>query len=461
MTLRLNLYRFWFRLWMYMLPLIAFAISAYIHFFHMTAALSVVDYNPVFYFAVLLFTTVIWSIIAEHNHLCDVDDLFSQYTGTWRAFSCCATTCFLLVCVLFFYRHQDLSRIFFSVSAVALFTCTVLSRVGFRYLLRGRYSSPRSLRVLIVGTDADAVRLTARLREVPIAPSQVVAHIRLPGQQVVVSGPIYELEDLAKGSMVPFDDVVIALPPSKLGLLSDLATRLKPLCAPIRAILDFGDVAIVRDRLFQFGDLQMLDLATAATESPHYFVLKRIFDIVFALCVIIFTGPLMLLFVFLIKFTSPGPVLFRQRRVGLNGQSFTMYKFRSMRISPASETDTQWANATDSRRTAFGNFLRRSGLDELPQFFNVLKGEMSVVGPRPERPFFVSKFLREINYYNTRHRLKVGITGWAQVNGWRGDTSIQKRLECDLYYIQNWSFLLDLRIAWLTIWLGLFGENAR
>jgi lipopolysaccharide/colanic/teichoic acid biosynthesis glycosyltransferase len=137
-----------------------------------------------------------------------------------------------------------------------------------------------------------------------------------------------------------------------------------------------------------------------------------------------------------------------------------MYKFRTMRVGPKNAGDTQWTTAGDSRKTRFGTFLRRASLDELPQFINVLKGDMSVVGPRPERPFFVHKFLEEINRYNRRHTLKVGITGWAQVNGWRGDTSIEKRIEYDLYYLQNWSFSFDLRIIVMTPFTGLINRNA-
>jgi lipopolysaccharide/colanic/teichoic acid biosynthesis glycosyltransferase len=137
-----------------------------------------------------------------------------------------------------------------------------------------------------------------------------------------------------------------------------------------------------------------------------------------------------------------------------------MYKFRTMRTGPISESDRQWTTGRDSRRTAFGSLLRRTSLDELPQFINVLRGDMSVVGPRPERPHFVHKFLQEVTRYNNRHALKVGITGWAQVNGWRGDTSIEKRVEYDLYYLQNWSLSFDIRIIVMTIFVGLINKSA-
>jgi lipopolysaccharide/colanic/teichoic acid biosynthesis glycosyltransferase len=168
----------------------------------------------------------------------------------------------------------------------------------------------------------------------------------------------------------------------------------------------------------------------------------------------------MLLIALAIRLGNPGPMLFRQDRVGLNGKVFRMLKFRTMRVGNAEESATRWTAPNDPRRTRLGALLRGTNLDELPQFFNVLKGDMSIVGPRPERPHFVEKFLTEIDKYNARHVFKVGITGWAQVNGWRGDTSIAKRVEYDLYYLRNWSMTFDFQIILLTILRMFGGKNA-
>jgi exopolysaccharide biosynthesis polyprenyl glycosylphosphotransferase len=176
--------------------------------------------------------------------------------------------------------------------------------------------------------------------------------------------------------------------------------------------------------------------------------------------VIVVAAPVMILIALLIRLTSAGPVLFAQERVGLNGRPFKMYKFRTMSMRPMQESDHVWTTENDPRRTALGTLLRKTSLDELPQFFNVLAGNMSVVGPRPERPYFVEKFVRNVAHYQARHQLKVGITGWAQVNGLRGDTSISRRIECDLYYLQNWSFMFDVRIIVQTLWAAVFGSNA-
>jgi lipopolysaccharide/colanic/teichoic acid biosynthesis glycosyltransferase len=158
--------------------------------------------------------------------------------------------------------------------------------------------------------------------------------------------------------------------------------------------------------------------------------------------------------------TSKGPILFAQERMGLDGRTFQMLKFRSMHVDAERTSGATWATANDTRRTSFGALLRRTSLDELPQLWNVMRGDMSLVGPRPERPVFVNQFRTSIPHYMLRHKVKAGITGWAQVNGWRGDTCLANRLECDLFYIRNWSFTLDLKILTMTIWKGFIHKNA-
>ena len=160
------------------------------------------------------------------------------------------------------------------------------------------------------------------------------------------------------------------------------------------------------------------------------------------------------------KLSSRGPVFYRQERCGLNGRTFEMLKFRSLRVDAEQQTGAVWATKDDPRRTRLGGFLRKSSLDELPQLFNVLMGDMSLVGPRPERPVFIQKFSKTIPSYMARHRVKAGITGWAQVHGWRGNTSLRKRVQYDLYYIAHWTPWLDFRILWMTVWTGLVNKNA-
>ena len=256
------------------------------------------------------------------------------------------------------------------------------------------------------------------------------------------------------------DEAVIAIHPAEFSLIPEIIKALEHLCLPARAIVELGEGVIVREKLFQLGNIQMLDLTASPTESLDYALLKRIFDICFSAGLLILTSPLFALIALIVRITSSGPVFFIQERIGLNGKPFRMYKFRTMHVRPISESDTRWTTAEDSRKTAIGSLLRKMSLDELPQFINVLKGDMSVVGPRPERPHFVHKFLQEVARYNNRHALKVGITGWAQVNGWRGNTSIEKRIEFDLFYLQNWSLTFDIRIILMTIFVGLINRSA-
>ncbi len=187
---------------------------------------------------------------------------------------------------------------------------------------------------------------------------------------------------------------------------------------------------------------------------------KRILDILLAIFLGIIFSPILLIVPIIIKLTSSGPIFYKQARVGMDQKTFEIFKFRTMRIDAEKENGPQWAKANDSRCTWIGRFLRKTSIDELPQLINVAKGQMSLVGPRPERPYFVKKFSANHRRYMLRHKVKAGMTGWAQVNGFRGDTSLRKRLVYDLYYVRNWSLGLDLWILLRTPWSGIKGENA-
>ena len=203
----------------------------------------------------------------------------------------------------------------------------------------------------------------------------------------------------------------------------------------------------------------MLDIAVSPLDGVNAY-LKALEDGVLAWIIFVLFGPLMIAIAIGVKLSSPGPVFYRQERVGWNGRPFMMLKFRSMPVGVEHGTGPIWAGSGDNRATRFGAFLRKSSLDELPQLINVLKGEMSIVGPRPERPAFVNAFKHQIPNYMKKHMVKAGITGWAQVNGWRGDTDLNRRIEHDLYYIQHWSVWFDLWIALQTVIKGFVNKNA-
>lgn len=457
MIRRLRVFEFYIRLLVYLLPVAAFSVALM-----GLGSLNVAGLpQPGSDFEVLLMMTLIWVIATEHFGVTSIDELFVENTGVRNVVKAWGATYMTSFTLLFFYRSASLSRVFFVASAALLLALTLLAKAVFRLVVRHQAKPLRRIRILMIGADDFAVAAARRLEMNPLAACEIHGFVRFPNQVSTAEGvPVYELDEIdAYDFNHVVDDLVIATEPGKVDLRA-IVRQLEPLCLPIRTVVDFGRGVIVRDKFFNLGGLNLLDIASTPAESLSYMMLKRVFDITFSLVALIVLAPIMAVIAVAVKLTSPGPILFAQERVGLNGRLFTMYKFRTMRVASDTESDTKWTTSNDPRRTPIGTVLRKTSLDELPQFFNVLKGDMSVVGPRPERPHFVEQFADDVEKYNHRHRLKVGITGWAQVNGWRGDTSIERRIECDLYYLQNWSFSFDLRIIAQTIWSCVAGRNA-
>ena len=459
---RLKSAHFYLSLTVFLMPLAAFGVAGYLRFAtHLLPHYSA-DVDSRSYFALLLLTTILWAIVSEHFGLTSIENHFLVSPKSRRVLNACLVTLVGVLAATFFYRDITFSRLFIWMSAVNLFILTLFVQAVFaRVWVRKRSRQNPGFQVLIVGADDFAAKVARSLSSDPIAPCSIKGHVRLPGQVCSESLHVYELsdiEELAIGNGI--DDVVIALPSRLLGDLPTLRERLSSLCAPLRLVIDVGEEVDSRQRLFTFGELLMLDLQTTYAESTLYVVLKRAFDLVLSCAVLLLGAPVFGLIALLIRLSSPGPVFFVQERVGLNGKLFPMFKFRTMAVSLQSDSDTRWTVKNDPRCTPLGRILRRTGLDELPQFFNVLKGDMSVVGPRPERPLLVQRFMQSVGSYNRRHFLKVGITGWAQVNGWRGNTSIDKRIEYDLYYVRHWTLSFDLLIVLLTLVRGFTDKNA-
>jgi exopolysaccharide biosynthesis polyprenyl glycosylphosphotransferase len=459
----LNLYNFYFRLVSYTLPLPAFLLSGFLWFYIFRAAQHANLVTGVHrYVELLIFTTLLWAILIEHYRLTNLSELFAADSGFRAALLSVVGTYAITLVLMYLCRILAISRAFLALSAGLLLFLTLISRfLCKRVIARAGHDAPKR-RILIFGADAFARRAASRLLHGPFAWGTIFGYIRLPGQTVAVkNATIFDFHEIANGALFSgIDDIVVALPPAYLALLPKIIRIAERHYLPIRAVLDFGPKVVVREKLFQFGGLQLVDLGSSTAESLQYLLFKRGFDVLFSVLVIVFSAPLMALIAAGIRLTSRGPVFFVQERVGLNGELFPMYKFRTMRVSSPSESDRRWTVGNDPRCTAFGRLLRKTSLDEMPQFFNVLLGHMSVVGPRPERPFYVNKFQKDYAQYNYRHRLKVGITGWAQVNGYRGNSSIEKRVEHDLYYLSNWSFAFDLKIILMTAFLGLMNKNA-
>ena len=256
------------------------------------------------------------------------------------------------------------------------------------------------------------------------------------------------------------DEIAVTLSLSDYDRLEELVGMCEKSGVHTKFIPDYNSLIPNKPYTEDLNGLPVINIRYIPLTNTFNAIVKRLFDIVSSLAALIILSPFLLIVAIIIKCTSKGPVIFKQERIGLHNKPFNMYKFRTMYVQDTEEEVKAWTTRNDPRVTKVGKFFRRTSIDELPQLFNILKGDMSVVGPRPERPQFVEKFREEIPRYMIKHQVRPGLTGWAQINGFRGDTSIRKRIDYDIYYIENWSFGFDIKIIFLTVFRGFINENA-
>jgi Undecaprenyl-phosphate glucose phosphotransferase len=367
----------------------------------------------------------------------------------------------LIAIMTFAFRGHEYSRIvilyFWALSILTMSFWRATFREGLRFARRRGLNRRRAL---VVGGAGPAAEILAALRRRPDVGVQVLGLVGDKddgGTSVPWLGRIEELRAILDRQEV--DIVFVALPHAEYGRLGAILDEIGDDPVTIHLVPDVYGLASLRGGIEEFEGVPLIHLR----ESPLYgwnLVLKRAMDLVVGGLAFLVAAPLMALIAPAVRWSSPGPALLRQERMGLDGRRFAMLKFRTMRPDAEAATGPVWARQDDPRRTWLGTLLRRWSLDELPQLINVLRGEMTLVGPRPERPVFVEEFRRQIPGYMLRHKVKAGMTGWAQVNGWRGNTSLEKRIEYDLYYIERWSLAFDLKILVKTLWRGFFGKNA-
>ena len=275
---------------------------------------------------------------------------------------------------------------------------------------------------------------------------------------VKVLGRLDGLVSLLEGNQV--DEIAITMGLNEYYKLEKIVALCEKSGVHTMFIPDYYNIIPTKPYTEDMQGLPVINIRYVPLNNPLASFIKRTLDIIGSLLCIVIFSPAMLFALIGIKITSPGPVIFRQVRVGLHNREFEMYKFRSMKVQTEEEEKKGWTTKGDERITKFGSFIRKTSIDELPQLFNVLKGDMSLVGPRPERPQFVEEFRETIPRYMIKHQVRPGMTGWAQVNGFRGDTSIRGRIDCDLYYIENWTVGLDFKILFLTVFKGFVNKNA-
>lgn len=275
---------------------------------------------------------------------------------------------------------------------------------------------------------------------------------------VSVLGTTDELEEILLNNRL--DEIALTLGLQEYYKLKRIVATCEKSGVHTKFVPDYNDIIPTRPYTEDLMGLPVVNIRHVPLTNTFHMICKRIMDIAGSVVAIIVFSPVMLVTAVLVKATSRGPLIYKQERVGLHNQNFQMYKFRSMEVQSAKSEKKAWTVRNDPRVTPVGRFIRKTSIDELPQLFNILKGDMSLVGPRPERPFFVEKFREEIPRYMVKHQVRPGLTGWAQINGYRGDTSIKKRIEYDLYYIENWTMGLDIKILFLTFFKGFVNKNA-
>nr|WP_317361830.1 undecaprenyl-phosphate glucose phosphotransferase [uncultured Blautia sp.] len=383
----------------------------------------------------------------------------------WNIVKANAVGMALILGVLYLIKLIDFSRwmlFYFVVLNVVLET---IARNLIRYFLRSIRRNGYNLKhIVLVGYSRAAEEYIDRILDNPqwgykirgILDDHIEAGTEYRGIKVI--GRIANLMVILPENRL--DEIAITLGLSEYYRLEEIVNLCEKSGVHTKFIPDYNRVIPTKPYTEDILGLPVINIRHVPLTNTLYAAMKRTMDIAGALCAIILFSPVMLFSAIMIKITSPGPLIFKQERVGLHNHTFMMYKFRSMDVQAPEKEKSKWTVKNDPRVTNFGKFMRKTSIDELPQLFNVLKGEMSLVGPRPERPFFVEKFKEEIPRYMIKHQVRPGMTGWAQVNGYRGNTSIKKRIEYDLYYIENWTLGLDVKILFLTIFKGFINKNA-
>ncbi|MBI2472652.1 MAG: undecaprenyl-phosphate glucose phosphotransferase [Planctomycetes bacterium] len=444
---------------------VSWVLSYYLRFY--SGVIPVYKGIPPFkiYLTLLIFMIPLWSVVFKTFGLYRprrVSTRFSEVVDIGKA-STFATLIFISLTFLF--RQYEFSRLTFFYFWLINIVFLSLTRIVFREFLRFlRQKGYNQRYALIAGTEKLGQDLVTKLRRHPELGVQISGFLTNDSndvgndiQGIKVIGKYSDVRELIVNRGI--DIVFVALPFHAHNQLKEVLDWIGDETVSIMVLPDLFEFVTLRGSVSEFEGMPLISLR----DTPLYgwnIIVKRVLDIVFSSLVLILTAPAMLIIAILVKLTSRGPVLFKQERMGLDGKTFSMLKFRTMSVDAEEVTGPVWTKKDDPRCTGIGKLLRKTSLDELPQFFNVLKGNMSIVGPRPERPVFIENFRGTIPKYMLRHKMKAGITGWAQVSGWRGNTSLEKRIEYDLYYIENWSLNFDLKIIWLTVWNGLINKHA-
>lgn len=413
------------------------------------------------YAAYSIVIVLLWQMVFSVSNLYSSKRMTRRTVEAYQVVRAHSLSIFIFITLTYLVATYKISRgvflYFYFISAFALVYSRIILRNVLRYLRTRGYNLRH---VIIVGTGQAAEHAFKKLNRHPELGLKIDGFISTGGSAIArcspLLGDVSQIAELVQKHKP--DKLVVAFAPNESMHLATVLSALKDEMVDVILVPDIYEYVALGCEVEEFDGLPMVSLNETPIVGINLFA-KRVSDVILSLVAIGLVSPLMLALTALIKLTSRGPVFYRQERMSLNGKRFLMLKFRSMTVDQKGDVELL-TKKDDPRVTAIGKFMRKTSLDELPQFFNVLKGDMSIVGPRPERTWVVEEVRSRIPRYMLKHKVKAGITGWAQVNGWRGDTSLEKRIEYDLYYIKNWSMLLDLKILFLTVFKGLINRNA-
>ena len=424
---------------------------------------------PQVYFAALIPIVPAYLLLYWAFHLYEPKRTHSKRAELWHICQACAVGLMLLTSILFAFRRSGYFGNFSTRMLVAFsiidITLTTIERFGIRYILsRLRRKGFNQKHVMLVGFSDASDQFIDACRRNPDWGYHIygivddIAEVGEGYKDVRVVGRISELEHILAQNTI--DEIAITLPLAAYAKLDGIVHVCEKSGVHTKFIPDYNNIIHSKPVTEDMDGLPVINIRNVPLTDPVKATAKRAVDICGALVGIVLFSPVMLVVATLIKLTSPGPIIFKQERVGLHNKPFMMYKFRSMVQQTEADEKKGWTVPGDPRVTRVGRFIRKTSIDELPQFFNVLAGQMSLIGPRPERTQFVEMFKEEIPRYMIKHQVRPGMTGWAQVNGLRGDTSIYERVKYDIWYIENWTMSLDVKILFLTIFKGFVNKNA-
>lgn len=425
--------------------------------------------SPQFYFSVLIVLVPLYLILYAFFHMYTPKRVQQRRYEFANICKANLTGLFIISMLLLLlkknpYFHQYSTRMVFYFFGINLVMETIERNVIRQILRSMRGRGYNQKHILLIGYSRTAEGFIDRVKSNPEWGYRVYgilddfAFVGREYKGVKVVGTISQLDSIL--ALNTLDEIAITLGIGEYAKLECIVASCEKSGVHTKFIPDYNNVIPTKPYMEDLMGLPVINIRHVPLNETANKVMKRAVDIVGSVVGIVLFSPVMMMTAALIKLTSPGPLIYCQERVGLHNRTFKMYKFRSMEVQPPSAEKSRWTTPGDSRVTPVGRVIRKTSIDEMPQFFNVLKGDMSLVGPRPERPFFVEKFKEEIPRYMIKHQVRPGMTGWAQINGYRGDTSIAKRIEHDLYYIENWTIGLDFRILFLTFFRGFINKNA-